>query len=156
VNRRFAQGFQIQGTYTFAKTLDTSGGLFSEEAANASTGALNPDNVFNEKGLSNFDVRHSATINFNYEMPFGKNLSGVARQLGYGWEVGSIVTLSGGVPFSVENSGNRSRNQASGADFADRPNLVAGASTNPINGTSKGCAFGTRTIAAGTPVGTPD
>jgi len=165
VNRRFAQGFQVQGTYTFSKSLDTSGGLFSEEATNAATGAVNPDNIFNEKGVSNFDVRHAATINFNYSLPFGRSLSGAARQLAAGWEIGSIVTLASGVPFTVENSSNRSQNQASGADAADRPNLVPGASNNPIKGVSQGCTFpigaqpgsaGSRTIPAGAKLGTPE
>jgi hypothetical protein len=165
VNRRFAQGLQIQGTYTFSKSLDTSAGLFSEEATNAATGAANPDNIFNEKGLSNFDVRHAATINFNYSLPFGRSFSGVARQLASGWEIGSIVTLASGVPFTVENSANRSRNQASGADFSDRPNLAPGASNNPTKGVSQGCTFpigaqpgsaGSRTIPAGAKLGTPE
>src|SRR5215510_10967482 len=165
VNRRFAQGFQVQGTYTFSKSLDTSGGLFSEEASNAATGAANPDNFYNEKGLSNFDVRHAATINFNYTLPFGKSLSGVGRQLAGGWEIGSIVTLTSGVPFSLENSSNRSQNQASGADASDRPNLAPGASNNPTHGVSQGCTFpigaqpgspGSRTIPAGAKLGTPE
>src|SRR5436190_14478506 len=74
VMRRFSKGLQVQGSYTFSKSIDTSSGLFSEEASNAAVGAVNPDNFFNEKGLSNFDVRHNAVINFNYELPFGKNL----------------------------------------------------------------------------------
>lgn len=156
VSRRFAQGLQVQGTYTFAKSLDTTGGLFSEEATNAATGALNPDNFLKEKGLSNFDIRHGSTINFNYELPIGKSLTGAARQIGAGWEIGSIITMAGGVPFTVENSGNRSQNGASGADFADRPNLAAGASNNPTKGTSRGCTFGTTSIASGARVGTPE
>jgi hypothetical protein len=165
VNRRFAQGFQVQGTYTFSKSIDTSSGLFSEEASNAATGAANPDNFYNEKGLSNFDVRHAATINFNYSLPFGNSLAGAARQLAGGWEIGSIITLASGVPFSLENSSNRSQNQASGADFADRPNLAVGASNNPTKGVSQGCTFpigaqpgsaGSRTIPAGAKVGTPE
>jgi hypothetical protein len=165
VNRRFAQGFQVQGTYTYSKSIDTSSGLFSEEASNAATGAANPDNFYNEKGLSNFDVRHAATINFNYSVPFGNSLTGAARQLAGGWEIGSIITLASGVPFSVENSSNRSQNQASGADFADRPSLAVGASNNPTKGVSQGCTFpigaqpgsaGSRTISAGAKVGTPE
>jgi hypothetical protein len=154
VNRRFAQGLQVQGSYTFAKSIDTSSGLFSEEAGNAPVGAVNPDNFLAEKGLSNFDIRHNAVINFNYELPFGKKLSGIARQIGGGWELGSITTLSSGIPFTVENSANRSQNQTSGADRADRPNLRPGFSSNPTRGLSAGCTYGA-TIAAGTPVGTP-
>jgi len=160
VMRRFSRGLQIQGSYTFAKSIDTSSGLFSEEAGNAPVGAVNPDNFLGEKGLSNFDIRHNAVINFNYELPFGKNLSGIARQIVSGWEAGSITTLSSGVPFTVENSANRSQNQTSGADRADRPNLRAGFSSNPTSGVSAGCTFratngNETTVQVGTPVGTP-
>jgi hypothetical protein len=160
VARRFSQGLQIQGSYTFGRSIDTSSGLFSEEAGNAPVGAVNPDNFFAEKGLSNFDIRNSAVVNFTYELPVGKNLSGIARQIGSGWELGSITTLASGVPFTVENAANRSQNQTSGADRADRPNLKAGADSNPTKGVSAGCTFsaanGNRTVVtAGTPVGTP-
>jgi hypothetical protein len=154
--RRSANGLQVQGSYTYSKSIDMSGGLFSEEADNSAVGAEIPDNLFNERGLSNFDIRHNAIINLLYELPFGKNLHGVSRQLLAGWGVGMIGTFAGGVPFTVENSANRSQNKLSGASFADRPNLVAGASTNPTHGISAGCTFGGGTkIAPGTPIGTP-
>ncbi|MBI4484346.1 MAG: TonB-dependent receptor [Acidobacteria bacterium] len=151
VNRRFAGGLQLQGVYTYSRSIDTSSGLFSEEANNAATGAQNPDNLFAEKGLSNFDIRNNAVINLVYQLPFGKNLQGVARQILSGWDVGGIASFSNGVPFTVENSANRSQNQTSGANFADRPNLVSGASNNPTRGASAGCSG----IRAGTPLGTP-
>lgn len=157
VSRRYAKGLQVQGTYTFAKSIDTTSGLFGEEATNAATGAANPDNFFNEKGLSNFNVRHGSTINFNYELPFGKALTGAARQIVAGWEIGSIITLASGVPLTVENSGNRSQNLAGGADFSDRPNLRVGFSNNPTKGVSQGCRFANGTgIEAGTPLRTPE
>ena len=155
VIRRFSAGLQVQGTYTWSKSLDTSAGLFSEEADNAATGVEIPDNIRNEKGLSNFDVRHNAVINVLYELPFGKSLKGAGRQLLSGWQIGGIGTIVSGNPFTVENSGNRSQDQASGSNFADRPNLVTGASNNPTSGVSAGCTFGTGSIAAGTPLGTP-
>jgi hypothetical protein len=150
-SRRFTGGLQAQATYTYSKSIDTSAGLFSEEADNAATGIQIPDRPFNEKGLSNFDIRHRAVINFLYELPFGKNLQGFARQILNGWEIGSIATFATGVPFTVENRANRSQNQAVGANFSDRPNLVSGASNNPTRGVSRGCT----NFAAGTPVGTP-
>ncbi len=153
VSRRFTSGLQVQGSYTYSKSIDTGGGLFSEEADNAAVGIEIPDRPFNEKGLSNFDIRHRAVINFVYELPFGKNLQGFARQALNGWKVGSIATFATGVPFTVENSANangRSQNQATGANFSDRPNLAPGASNNPTHGVSSCPGF-----PAGTPVGTP-
>jgi len=151
VVRRSANGLQLQGSYTFSKAIDMSGGLFSEEASNAAVGVARPDNLFSERGLSNFDIRHSAVFNLLYELPAGKSLHGAAAQLVRGWGIGSIATFAGGVPFTVENSANRSQNKLSGASFADRPNLAPGASGNPTSGVSRGCAG----IAPGTPVGTP-
>ncbi len=149
--RRSASGLQLQGSYTFSKSIDMSGGLFSEEASNSSVAAEIPDNLFNERGLSNFDIRQNAVFNLLYELPFGHNLHGVGKQIVHGWSVGAIATFAAGVPFTVENSANRSQNKLSGASFADRPNLAPGASTNPTSGVSRGCSG----IAAGTPVGTP-
>ncbi len=156
VTRRLAQGLQFQGSYSFAKSIDTTSGLFSEESTNAATGALNPDRLFNEKGLSNFDIRHNAVMNFNYELPFGGNVTGAARHIVSGWGIGGIITLAGGVPFTVENSGNRSRNGAAGADFSDRPNLAPGAGNNPTKGTSAGCTFAGTSVRAGARLGTPE
>ncbi len=152
VVRRSSHGLQTQASYTFSRSIDMSGGLFSEEASNAAVGAEIPDRLFNEKGLSNFDVRHIVVLNALYELPFGKNLHGAARELAGGWGLGAIATFSSGVPFTVENSANRSQNKLSGASLADRPNLVTGASNNPTSGVSRGCAG----VPSGTPVGSPD
>ncbi|HEY3136206.1 MAG TPA: TonB-dependent receptor [Blastocatellia bacterium] len=154
VVRRFSAGLQIQGAYTWSKSLDMSGGLFSEEADNAAVGIQNPDSIFAEKGLSNFDIRHNGVINVLYEFPFGKELRGAPRQFVHGWEIGGIGSFSTGVPFTVENSSNRSQSQLSGANFADRPNVATGASTNPTHGVSIGCTFGTGTSAVTIPAGT--
>ena len=152
VVRRFSRGLQLQGAYTYSRSIDSSSGLFSEEADNAATGTEIPDRLYNERGLSNFDIRHNAVINFNYELPLGRNLQGAPRELLNGWEFGGIASLASGVPFTVENSANRSQNKATGANFADRPNLAPGASNDPTRGISQGCPG----FAAGTPVGTPD
>src|SRR5262249_10910733 len=152
VLKRLSSGLQVQGTYTWSKSLDTSAGLFSEEADNAATGVMIPDNVRNEKGRSNFDVRHNSVINVLYELPFGKSLKGAGRQLFSGWQIGGIGTSATGVPFTVENSGNRSQNKATGSNFSDRPNL-AGPSNNPTHGASTGCTIGNLVFPAGTPVG---
>ena len=156
VRHRMSHGMQVQGVYTFGRSIDTSAGLFSTEASNSPTSAHISDRITNDKGLSNFDIRHNAVINLNYELPFAKNLSGVWGQVLAGWEVGGIATLTKGVPFTVENSANRSRNLATGNSFSDRPDLAPGATNNPNSGVSKGCAFDITGFPAGTRLGTPD
>ncbi|HEX2714339.1 MAG TPA: hypothetical protein VHM88_19270, partial [Candidatus Acidoferrales bacterium] len=71
--------------------------------------------------------------------------------------LGTIATFSSGVPLTVENTDpGRSQDLATGANFADRPNLFPGASNNPTQGVSQGCTIGSGLVPAGTPVGTPD
>jgi hypothetical protein len=154
VARAMTKGLQVQGVYTWAKAIDTSGGLFSEEADNAATGISQPYNVFADKGLANFDIRHNVVMNMTYQLPFGAGSSGFAAHVLKGWNIGSIAKLQGGVPFTVENSFNRSQNKLSGANFADRPNLVPGANPNHTSGTSAGCTIGNTVVPAGTPLGT--
>ena len=95
--RRSSNGLQLQGSYTHSKSIDMSGGLFSEEATNAAVGVAIPDNLFNERALSNFDIRDSAVFNLMYELPVGKNLHGAAKQVVQGWSLGAITTFAGGV-----------------------------------------------------------
>jgi hypothetical protein len=153
---RMSNGLQVQAVYTYGRSLDTSAGLFSSDVVNSATAPQNPDRTFAEKGLSNFDIRNNAVINFNYDLPFANNLSGVAGRLLGGWGIGSILTLAQGVPFTVQNTANRSRSGSTGARFSDRPDLVAGATNNPTSGVSNGCTFGTTSFPAGTRLGTPD
>ena len=153
---RMSNGLQVQVVYSYGRSLDTSAGLFSSDVTNSATAPQNADRTFAEKGLSNFDIRNNAVINFNYDLPFANSLSGVAGHLLSGWGIGSILTLAQGVPFTVQNTANRSRSGATGARFSDRPDLVVGASNNPTSGVSNGCTFGTSSFPAGTPLGTPD
>jgi hypothetical protein len=71
--------------------------------------------------------------NFNYDLPLGRNLKGASGTLLQGWQINSIVSVTSGVPFTVENSANldRDRDRAFGAS---RPNLLAGRSNNPVLG----------------------
>lgn len=128
--RRLANGFAFQGSYTLAKSIDdTSGPLLSDFLSE-----VGPAQDFYDRNadrsFSAFDVRHNFIFNMLYELPvgpgkpFASEWSGPAGQLVRGWQVGGILSLSSGSPFTVRQADNRSRNGA--IFFADRPNLTAG------------------------------
>jgi hypothetical protein len=102
LNRRYNQGFTVHGSYTYGNSRDTwSGGQlgdsdFDNGAGNA-TDWYDPEYEF---GPSNFDVRHNLIVNALYDLPWGKNLSGVAGVLAADWSIGGIVQFSSGVPFT--------------------------------------------------------
>ena len=65
VNRRFARGLGYGFAYTYSKSMD-----------NGSDCRDRPIDPFDDKsfwGKSDFDTRHVAVINFNYELPFWKS-----------------------------------------------------------------------------------
>ena len=102
VNRRFSKGLLFQGSYTYGNARDTwSGGLIGgsdfENGAGSATSYFHPDN---ELGPSSYDVRHTVVFNAVYELPFGRNMTGGARQLVQGWQLGVVANYASGVPFT--------------------------------------------------------
>jgi hypothetical protein len=82
--------------YTYSKCLD-SGTL-----QGGTTLALLSSN----RGVCDFDLKHSFTGSFDYALPFGKgrqflsNAHGLVNQLVGGWGMAGIVTLRSGLPFT--------------------------------------------------------
>jgi hypothetical protein len=107
------------------------------------------------RGLSGYGIPLAFTMNYNYELPFGRNATGVVGHLIGGWELSGIFTAQRGQPFTVTAAAptalaagqitNRSPNQVPGRD---RENIISGAST--------GCTFGTAVLPAGRELGTPN
>ena len=161
VTRKYAQGLQLNGSYTWSKNLDEISGL--QTASDTESGPNSLPSFHHKdiyKGRSSFDARHIFTFSSTYELPigsgrtFGSGLSGVANAIVGGWQVGGIVTMSSGFPGTITIEG-RFSDLGHGEEF---PDLKSGSSTSPTSGGSLGCTVGNgnRVIAAGTKLGTPD
>jgi hypothetical protein len=147
--RRYSQGLQINGSYTFAKNLDTISGVQTASDTNAGPNTIplyGRASLY--KGPSSFDTRHVFSFNSIYALPFGKQLTGAGKQMVAGWQLGGIVSLRSGFAETI-NISNRLANFGVIEEF---PDVAPGASNNPIKGISIGCTG----IAPGTPVGTAD
>ncbi|MCL4850336.1 MAG: TonB-dependent receptor [Bryobacteraceae bacterium] len=88
------RGLSLLASYAFAKSIDN----ISIDAQGYS--AQDPDNDRAEKGVSDFDVKHRFVTSANYALPFGRNARGVGGYLARGWELGGILTLQSGLPFT--------------------------------------------------------
>ncbi len=71
--KRFSQGLAFDFNYSYAHSIDTASG---NESSGAITGGasiiLNPLSLNENRGSSDFDVRHLINANFIYQLPFGK------------------------------------------------------------------------------------
>ncbi len=96
LDKRLAHNFRFQVAYTFAKSLDDD----SQTIAGDSFGnGINSPWWFLPKlsyGASDFDVRHTISINGVYDVPGPK--SGIGKTALGGWELGSILSINSGTP----------------------------------------------------------
>jgi hypothetical protein len=153
--RRFDNGLQFRGNYTWSRNLDDGSGIGNSTNGNSPLSVENPYNLRQDWGVSPLNVSNQASGNFGYDLPFGASrrwLSGATGPIGKlvsGWRVGSIVTLASGLSFSPIIGANRSGNGDTSVN-PDRPSLNSGFSPNPIHGVSAGCTG----VTAGTVLGT--
>src|SRR6266404_715203 len=98
-----SHGFQVQGSYTWSKcTDDGSEASRGDQFLNGITSPLLCDKA-HRRGRCSYDLRHVFVGNMLWSLPGPKN--GVASKLLGNWQLGSIVSASSGVPFSVIISG---------------------------------------------------
>jgi hypothetical protein len=114
--KRFTNGYSLQASYTWSKSLDY--GTFGT-----------PTNQYNahvDYGPSDWDRTHVFTLAHTLELPFGPghrflaHASGPMRVIAAGWAFRGITSYSSGLPFSpsLGNQGNLN------SDQTERPQVV--------------------------------
>ena len=138
--KRISHGFQVQGTFTWGKSMDTSSATLAGDAFGNSISSLDWFDMKLTRGLSDYNVGRSFVLNATWELPSPKSWSGPAKWISEGWQLGTILTLSDGVPFTPTwGTGDDPANTNSSDDFA-YPNRLGGpgcgSAVNPGNPTN--------------------
>jgi Carboxypeptidase regulatory-like domain len=128
VSHAFSSGLHLDFNYTWSKELDyTSSGIEDGQGTNSGGTAASPDllNIRNNRNYGLADQPHRFVSSIVYESPFGKGRSfalnnAVARGVLGNWSLGSVVTLTSGMPFAISGA-------STGAMVA-RPDRVPGVS----------------------------
>jgi carboxypeptidase family protein/TonB-dependent receptor-like protein len=135
--KRMSHGLQVQGTYTWSKSIDTSSATLAGDAFGNSISSLDWFDMKLTRGLSDFNVARTLVVNGTWDVPTAKSFSGPARWITDGWELGLIFTASDGVPFTPTwGTGGDPAHTLSSDNFAF-PNRLGGPGcsslTNPGN-----------------------
>lgn len=110
----FSSGLHLALNYTWSKELDfTTTGIEDGQGVNAG-GTIGTPDLLNNRLNRNYglaDIPHRLVGTVVYRSPFGKNgqfaLSNrVARTVFGDWNLGSVVTVQGGMPFVISMSNN--------------------------------------------------
>lgn len=98
--KRMSHGFQVQGAFTWGRSIDTSSATELGDPFGNSISSLNYFDTRLTRGLSDFNVGRTLVINGTWNIPSRKEWTGPAHWLADGWELGTILTVSDGVPFT--------------------------------------------------------
>jgi hypothetical protein len=97
VKKRWSDGLQLQSSYTWSKSEDTTqNSTFFSDSTTATTSAMPEFIPGYNKGLSDFHAEHNWVTNFVWE-PFG------------GWRLSGLLRMRSGNPLTVFVQTNRSR-----------------------------------------------
>ena len=104
LEKRFSHGLQFMTSYVWSHALANSGTPLS---GSSNFAPISQTNYATGYSSAAWDIRHSLTTNFNYELPFGKgkqfgaNMNRFADLFVGGWQANGILTLRTGEPFTM-------------------------------------------------------
>jgi hypothetical protein len=111
--RRFANNFSFLNAYTFGKSMDF--------ASDNEQGIANTYDIGYNRAPSDYDVRHTFSSSWIYELPWAQT------KVYGGWQLNGILFLRTGLPFTVIQTQN-----VASANVQNRPNRVCdGSLDNP-------------------------
>jgi hypothetical protein len=99
--KRMSHGFQVQGTFTWGKSMDTSSASVAGDTFGNSISSLHWFDMGLSRGLSDFNVGRTLVVNGTWEAPRPKSLSAPAQWALGGWELGLIFAAIDGQPFTA-------------------------------------------------------
>jgi len=108
VRRSFSGGLQFRGNYTYSKNLDDGSAWNTSVSGNTPAFVMFPLNPKLDWGPAATDVRHVASFNGSYELPFGpkrrylQHASRPVRFIAYGWAASAIFNVQTGFPFTPQ------------------------------------------------------
>jgi hypothetical protein len=118
--RRMSHGLQVLGSYTWAHSIDTGSAGSPQLAGNA--GVIGSSAKSN-RGPSAFDIRHTFSIGFIYDIP-APRISPFADAVLRGWSIDSTFLARSAAPVDVSDQNFFTFN---GGIYADvRPDIVPG------------------------------
>jgi hypothetical protein len=95
-----SHGLQIQGSFTWGKSLDSNSGVIAGDTFGNGIGSLPWFDMKLNHALSDYNVGRTLVINANWLLPTVKTNSSLLGWAANGWELGAIFKANDGPPFT--------------------------------------------------------
>jgi hypothetical protein len=102
LNRRFYQGFQVQTSFTYSHSSDAGQ---SSQTFSAANNVLNPLDLSQEQGRSNFDIRERFALGAVWTPDLYKGSHLLLKELVNGFTISPLISISSGAPYTGLLSG---------------------------------------------------
>ena len=96
LTRRLSSGFMFDAHYRLAKSIDVN----SNEGPGGATNPTYPLDVREERGPSDYDVRHNFVASGLWELPLFRNRRDALGAIAGGWNLSGILTAHSGFPWT--------------------------------------------------------
>lgn len=93
LRRRYSNGLMFNVNYTWSHNLD-----YGQAALPDVNAPQNTNDLSQEYGDSDYDVRHVLEFDYTYEIP---NISGLPNWLGRGWQINGITVMRSGLSVNI-------------------------------------------------------
>ncbi len=116
--KQMSHNLMLNGYYVFSKSFYSA----DPGAVGPSSIAQDFDALSEERGPSDFDQRHMASISGMWNVEYYHGNSRILKQVANGWQVAPILTFNSGLPLNIESGVDNNHDGYT----TDRPNLVSG------------------------------
>ncbi|MGH9678681.1 MAG: TonB-dependent receptor domain-containing protein, partial [Candidatus Acidiferrales bacterium] len=117
--------YQIQGSYTWSRSIDNASGTFAGDAYSNGIPTLDWYAPNLDKGPSDFNITQNLIVSGTFNLP-GIHSNSWATWVTNGWELGTIFKANTGVPFSATMGAGGDVLGQNNTDPWDWPNRVTG------------------------------
>jgi Carboxypeptidase regulatory-like domain/TonB-dependent Receptor Plug Domain len=98
VNKKMSHGFELGASYTWSRAIDGGDGAIASDSFLNSIPSLLYFLPKTRRGPSDFNVTNNLTLNYLWNIP--SPLHGFGARATQGWQVGGILTVRSGLPFT--------------------------------------------------------
>jgi hypothetical protein len=132
VSKTMSHGLQVQGAFTWAKSMDTNSSTMAGDQFSNSIAALDYFDQTTSRALSDFNVGRTAVITAIWEAPGLKSSSAIANWLTGGWQIGGIFKAGDGSPITPTIGSDGDMLGKRSGNTTDYPNRLGGSGCDSL------------------------
>jgi hypothetical protein len=126
ITKRMSRGLQVQGSYTWGKSIDSNSGVIAGDTLANSISSLHWFDLKMSRAVSDYNIPRTLVINTTWQLPTSKTAPRAIAWAANGWELGGILRVSDGPPFTPTFGTDGDPLGLKSSDPYDFPNRLTG------------------------------